>query len=147
MNRNLSSATVVTFCLGIVGSALADTITFRTVALTGDPAPGTPLDVDFSLFFGDPVIDGAGHSAFMARLTGPDVGATNDDGLWSEGSGSLALLAREGNQAPGLQPGVLFAPCNVEFLCPPVMNDVGDTAFRISLSDGDSSIWVHRSDS
>ena len=138
---------VMTFCLGIVGSALADTITFRIVALTGDPAPGTPPDVDFSLFLGDPVIDGAGHSAFVARLTGPDVGASNDDGLWSEGSGSLALLAREGNQAPGQPAGVLLATCHGETLCVPVMNDVGDTAFPISLSDGSDSIWVHRSGS
>jgi len=137
----------MTFCLGIVGSALADTITFRTVALTGDPAPGTPQDVDFSLFFGDPVIDGVGHSAFVGRLTGPDVGASNDDGLWSEGTGSLALLVREGNQAPGLPAGVLFATCHAGFLCPPVINDVGDTAFLISLSDGSGSIWVHRSGS
>ncbi len=120
-------ASVMTFCLGIVGSAFADTITFRIVALTGNPAPGTPPDVDFSLFFGDPVIDGAGHCAFMARLTGPDVGASNDDSLWSEGPGSLALLTREGNQAPGLPAGVLFATCHAGFLCPPVINDVGDT--------------------
>ncbi|MCH8824207.1 MAG: hypothetical protein IH984_11955 [Planctomycetes bacterium] len=140
-------ASVMIFCLGIVGSALADTITFRIVALTGDPAPGTPPDVDFSLFFRDPVIDGAGHSAFVARLTGPDVGDSNDDGIWTEGSGSLALLVREGNQTPGLPDGVLFATCHAGFLCSSVMNDVGDTAFLISLSDGSGSIWVHRSGS
>ena len=140
-------ASVMIFCLGIVGSALADTITFRIVALTGDPAPGTPPDVDFSLFFRDPVIDGAGHSAFVARLTGPDVGDSNDDGIWTEGSGSLALLVREGDQTPGLPDGVLFATCHAGFLCSSVMNDVGDTAFLISLSDGSGSIWVHRSGS
>ena len=43
-------------CLGTAGSALGGAITFRTVALTGDPAPGTPPGVDFSLFFRDPVI-------------------------------------------------------------------------------------------
>ena len=145
--RCVICASVMTICIGIVSSALGDTITFRTVALTGDPAPGTALDVDFSIFFGDPVIDGAGHSAFMARLTGPDVDDSNDDGLWSEGAGSLALLVREGDQAPGLPEGVLFAPCNVEFLCPPVINDVGDTAFIIDLSDLGNSIWVHRSGS
>ena len=153
MNFQLASqkcfvcALAITFCPGIVGSALAGTITFRIVALTGDPAPGTPPDVDFSVFYGDPVIDGAGHSAFLARLTGPDVGASNDLGLWSEGSGSLALLVRQGNQAAGLPDGVLFATCHAGFLCPSVMNDVGDTAFLISLSDGSDSIWVHRSGS
>ena len=136
---------VITFCLAIVGSALAETITFRTVALTGDSAPGTPPDVDFSLFLGDPVIDGAGHCAFIARLTGPDVGSSNDDGLWTEGSGSLALLAREGNQAPGQPAGVLFGTCHAGTLCPPVMNNVGNTAFLIALSDRGNGIWVHRS--
>ena len=137
----------MTFCLGIVGSALGDTITFRTVALTGDPAPGTPRDVKFSTFHGDPVIDGAGHSAFMARLTGPDVDASNDQSLWSEGTGSSALLVRQGNQAPGLPEGLLFATCYAGFLCSAFMNDVGDTTFLISLSDGSDTIWVHRSGS
>ena len=59
---------VTTFHLGIVGSAFADTITFRTVALTGDPAPGTPPDVDFSVFFGDPVIDGAGPHCLYGQI-------------------------------------------------------------------------------
>ena len=138
---------VMTFCLGIVGSALGDTITFRTVALTDDPAPGTAPNVEFSLFFRDPVIDGAGHCAFVARLTGPDVDASNDAGAWSEGSGSLVLLARAGDPAPGLPAGVLFATCHGGILCTPSMNDVGDTTFPISLSDGSDSIWVHRSGS
>ena len=134
-------------CLGTAGSALGGAITFRTVALTGDPAPGTPPGLDFSLFFRDPVIDGAGHSAFVGRLSGPDVVASNDSGMWSESSGSLALLAREGDQAPGLPAGVLFATCQGDILCTPVINDVGDTAFRVSLSDGSGSIWAHRSGS
>ncbi|MCH8824205.1 MAG: hypothetical protein IH984_11945 [Planctomycetes bacterium] len=145
--RHFVCLLVMTCSLAIVCSTFADTITFRVVALTGDPAPGTALDVDFNSFFGDPVIDGAGHSAFMARLTGPDVGDSNNDGLWSEGTGSLALLVREGNQTPGLPDGMLFATCHAGFLCPSVMNDVGDTAFLISLSDGSGSIWVHRSGS
>ena len=137
----------VTSCFATVGWAVAETATIRTVALTGDAAPGTAPHAVFGIFLGDPVIDGAGHSAFLARLTGQGVDDSNNDGLWSEGSGSLALLVREGDQAPGLPPGVLFDTCHAGLLCPPVMNDVGDAAFLISLSDGSGSMWVQRSGS
>ena len=45
----------------------------------------------------------------MASLTGSGVDSTNNAGIWSEGSGSLALVARSGSQAPGTPSGVNFS--------------------------------------
>ena len=47
------------------------------------------------------MLNDAGQTAFRADLTGSGVGSTNNQGVWSEGSGSLALVARTGSQAPG----------------------------------------------
>ena len=91
----------------------------RTVALSGQSAPGAPADVNygnFGTFFFDPqnqvvrgpVINDAGRAAFRANLAGSGVDATNNQGIWSEGSGSLALVARTGSAAPGVPDGVNF---------------------------------------
>ena len=47
------------------------------------------------------MLNDAGQVAFRANLTGSGVDSTNYQGVWSEGSGSLALVARTGSQAPG----------------------------------------------
>ena len=53
------------------------------------------------------VLNDAGQTAFTAVITG-----SNNTGLWSEGAGSLALVARRGSQAPGTPSGVNSAPSN-----------------------------------
>ena len=53
---------------------------------------------------------------------------TNDDGIWSEGGGSgLALVAREGNAAPGVGAGVQFSGFSSNG--PLALNSLGRTAF------------------
>ena len=80
------------------------------VARSGSQAPGTPSGVNFSDFLcRSPVLNNAGQTAFYATLTGSGVDSTNDQGIWSEGSGSLALVARSGSQAPGTPSGVNFS--------------------------------------
>src|SRR6266850_4766716 len=81
-----------------LGAAPAAALTIRTVALTGDLAPGTGGATYDT--FGPVVLDLAGEAAFTATLTlGGAVVATNDLGLWSEGSGALALVERRGSPA------------------------------------------------
>ena len=58
--------------------------------------------------FRGPVINDAGQVAFRANLAGSGVDSTNNQGIWSEGSGSLALVARTGSAAPGAPDGVNF---------------------------------------
>ena len=71
------------------------------VARSGSPAPGTPDGVNFDSFFFQTGFNDAGQIAFFAFVTGSGVDPSNDNGIWSEGSGSLALVARSGSPAPG----------------------------------------------
>jgi hypothetical protein len=110
-------------------------IVFRTVALSGQ-APGTPAGVNFS-GFGAPALNAAGQIAFLASLQTGSGGVTslNDSGVWSEGSGSLALVAREGTQAPGTPAGANFIGFGN-----PVLNAAGQTAFSGALQTGSGGV-------
>ncbi len=101
------------------------------VACEGDNAPGTTAGVNFSSTgFSSPVLNGAGQTAFLARLTGTGVTSANDQGIFSEGGGAgLALVAREGDNAPGTMSGVNFGG-----LGSPVLNGAGQSAFLANLT-------------
>ncbi|MDZ4656850.1 MAG: hypothetical protein SH868_04645 [Bythopirellula sp.] len=144
---------VVFLALGFTSSVSAwalPALMFRTVALSGQEAPGTGGAV--YQFIATPQIDAQGGTMFTAllALTG---GVTSGDntGLWSEGSGSLSLVARKGSQAPGAPSGALF-----DFFPPkipiPTLAASGITVFgnALQLSGGDvtsfnqSGVWVER---
>jgi hypothetical protein len=91
---------------GLARSAMGQT---ATIVLGGTPAPGTPAGVNFSTLDSSPYLNDAGQVLLGATLAGTGVGTTNDRGFWRFGSGSLALLAREGSAAPGTPAGVSFA--------------------------------------
>ncbi len=94
------------------------------IAREGDAAPGTGPGVSFS-FLNDPVFNGAGQIAFRGNITGTGVSSSNNVGIWSEsGGGGLALIAREGDAAPGTGPGVDFSALGT-----PVLNGAGQIAF------------------
>ncbi len=127
----------------------------RTVALTGQPAAGTIDDVAYASFdahffgisiplFRGPVLNDSGQTAFRANLFGSGVNSTNNQGVWSEGSGNLALVARTGSPAPGGGSfGTVLNPetqTNIE-LFSPVLNNAGQTAFYGGLSNGNLGIW------
>src|SRR5262245_32291185 len=90
-------------------------VPFTTVALSSQPAlnspaaGGGPVD-DSAVFgngFGPPSIDGIGHVAFVATVTGLNVTAdVNDTGIWTDvpGSGNasgLHVVARADSTVPG----------------------------------------------
>jgi hypothetical protein len=60
---------------------------------------------------------------FRATLGGTGVTASNNEGLWSNHSGAVHLIARENDQAPGVATGVVYASF-VNFWCltPPTLN-------------------------
>jgi hypothetical protein len=119
---------------------IAHAATLRTVALSGQQAPGTPDGVNYSSFSA-PVLNNAGQTAFHGNLSGDGVDFRNDNGIWSEGSGSLALVAREGEQAPGAPSGSYYIMGVLDR--PPVLNDAGQTAFRANIAGNNSphGIW------
>jgi hypothetical protein len=121
------------------------------VARSGSPAPGTPTGVNFATISGHvPALNDAGQLAFKAALTGAGVNSTNNFGLWSGAPGSLELIARTGDHAPGTEDGVVFRSfTNVVDNTGPgwMLNAAGQTAFNAQLigSDGvsaGSGIWA-----
>lgn len=81
----------------------------RTVALSGDPAPGAGGGAQF-VVFGPPVMNDFGEVLCIAVLE-QDVGgvtADNDIGYWSDVTGTLDLVAREGDPAPDIPGDVPF---------------------------------------
>ncbi len=102
-------------------AALAVTIDFRRIAVTGDQAPGTDPGVTFEEFGGlpgigedfPPRLDREGNLDFHAKLVGPGInnGNMNDGnalGIWKQTAMGLSLVARQDDPAPGTEPGVEF---------------------------------------
>jgi len=84
-----------------------NTITPKLVAQTGGTAPGAGATFRT---LSDPVYNDNGAVAFRGTLSvaaGQATSAT-DAGVWSNSSGSLALVAQKGGQAPGCPAGATF---------------------------------------
>ncbi len=132
----------LSFTLILVAFEAADagSLSFRTVALTGDPAPGTAESFANLSFV---VINAHGQVVLRAGLTGNSDGPCDEfgdpppeEGIWSESTGVLELVARRGDHAPGTDPMVTFNGFDA-----PLLNDDGQTAFLGFLTgveaDGD----------
>lgn len=125
------------------------------VALTGSQAPGMAVGVNFSRLvdFRQFSLNNLSQTAFWGALTGSGVDTTNNVGLWSEGSGSLALVARKGGQAPGMPDGVVFSGSLFVAFTNPALNSAGRTAFAGRVagagvdSTNDQGIWSEASGS
>jgi hypothetical protein len=112
----------------------------RAVALSNDPAPGTPIGTIFR-DLGYSHINAQGEVAFRSSLGGPTISEQNNWGTWSEGHGGMHLVARENQVAPG-SGGKRFT----DNLPIPIINSTGDSFFWALLGDEpQSGIWVDRS--
>jgi hypothetical protein len=121
------------FCTLAISLA-AHAAEIRTVALSGQQVPGKPDGTIFTSFQEFAlVLNDAGQTAFRAY----DSDSNFDSGVWSEGAGSLNLVAAVGQQAPGLPVGVTYD----ELQNPnrQVINDAGSTAFSGRFSGGGSN--------
>ena len=106
----MASVWLVASAMTAGNASVTGELVVRTVALSGDPAPDTGAGIVFDHFnTAEIVINEAGQVAFRSVLVGPGVNSDNDRGLWSEGSGALSLVAREGSPAPGTVAGVEFS--------------------------------------
>jgi hypothetical protein len=143
--HSLKSFLVALLCAPTFNDGVSSATTLRTVALSGQHAPGMPAGVEFSNVFGlhAPVINGAGRAAFYANLTGSGITSSNSVSIWSEGSNSLALVAQENSQAPGAPSGARFLSLDI-----PALNVVGQTAIHgIAFGSGVNAGGVWLSDS
>src|SRR5262245_20753318 len=88
-----------------------------------------------------PVLNESGQTAF--------IGMSNTNGIWSEGSGSLSLVAKMGGSAPGIS-GATFSSLGANSHDYFNLNDVGTFAFAATVSTPGSStpsrgIWEQNS--
>lgn len=77
------------------------------VVKSGDPAPGVPAGLSLNLFglFGN--VESDGYMTIRGYLQGPGIFTNNYQVLYRwNSSGSLELIAREGDPAPGFPSGV-----------------------------------------
>ena len=120
------------------------------VAREGDSAAGINDGIFDTL--SSPTLNGKGHTAFAATLTGAGIDTTNDRGIWKEANGNpLTLVARTGEAAPGVDSGVVFSFIGSQGgfsgIAEPVLNKLGQTAFHGFLvgsgidSTNSSGIW------
>ncbi len=122
------------------------------VAREGQPAPGVP-GASFGAIFVhagyDPLLlDDSGRALFVGRLTGGGVTAANDTGLWFYDGNAATLVAREGDQIPGLPAGHFYAD---NFLVSSFAG-LGNGVFVFFASDGNPvtpivGLWSNHSGS
>ncbi|MEM1108258.1 MAG: choice-of-anchor tandem repeat NxxGxxAF-containing protein [Planctomycetota bacterium] len=146
--------------VGIFSEAAGTSGSPGLVAREGNQAPGTEAGTTFSDLSFDFTFNDAGQTAFASRLSGNGVDTSNDVAIFSEAAGSIGspgLVVREGDQAAGTAPGVVFAafnlPDNFNLDSPAAaINAAGQVAFLASLTGNgvdatnDSGIWVADSD-
>jgi hypothetical protein len=106
------------------------------LATTGDPLPDHPDT--FLLDFGSPRIDAAGNLAGRMLLSGPDVGAENEQVIvWRDAAGPFRAILRAG--AP-----LVVAPGDVRTVASLAdriaMNDARQIAFDVTFTDGSSAV-------
>lgn len=127
---------LVGFLICVSHASSADADRLRTVALTDRAAPGTGNGIRFD-FLQVPSLNDHGQVAFVGYLSGPGVINSNNSGVWSEGDGTLGLLAREGELAPGTEGQMFYLMGEFEYPeIPPIINNAGRTAFVAKLHSG-----------
>jgi hypothetical protein len=110
----------------------------RVVARAGTSAPGTSSNFGG---FSAPVINELGQTAFRASLGFGSAAQSQNTGIWSEGGGTLSLVAREGSGAAGAG---LFQDM-LQGVPPLVtLNDSGQVAFNAQTSTKFSGLWTQK---
>jgi len=98
----------------------------QLVAREGATVPG--MKIQFGPI-SSPVFNQKGEIAFFSTLQGSGVTNKNDTCIWAGMPGSLGIVARESEGAPGTPKGQVFSA-----LYRPVINDSGQVAFRAVLT-------------
>lgn len=128
--------------LAASSSLVSGQINYQPVALNNELAPGAGAGVKFGTFGNRPLVSSSGHTCLLGNLLGTGISGTNNSGLWAGYRGSLALYAREGFAAPGVESTAQFSG----FL-DPILNEHGFIAFPGTLrgsvvASNDAGIWA-----
>ena len=104
----------------------------QLIARGGEQASGFAPGVEYADFDSGITLslNATGQLAFSGGIAGSGFDETNSRVVWSNPSGTLTPVARQGGQAPGVADGLLFDGfTQLEF------NDLGQTAFLANLRD------------
>src|SRR5690606_27599961 len=99
--RKYAQFSIIVVALAALASNCSALPMFRTVALTGQPAPGMPNNALFEElvtsgpeYYVEPQIDDQGRVAFSATF--PSLWSEFPYGYWSEATGSLEMVVGSG---------------------------------------------------
>lgn len=136
--------------VGVPAYSVKAEVTYRTVILEGDVAPGQG-GATFYEFGGipeGPVINRKGRVAFYARFSTGETGGRHDFGIWAEGEDGLTLKVKAGEVAPGTNDAI-FEYVSDSFM----FTNSGDVVFAGDLSGpgitdrNDFGFWSNKSGS
>ncbi len=91
---------------GALGQVYRPEVPIELVAHEGDPVPGI-AGATFT-WFSPPQIDAEGNVLLRAWMAGPGIDATNDAAIWFGPPGAIQMVARDGDPAPDMAPGVIY---------------------------------------
>ena len=111
--------------------AMDSTGVLQLLAQEGAAAAGVP-GTTFATF-SDPVYNNYNETAFSATLKG--AATTASSGVWSNASGSLTLVAREGDATPGVSGGVFSSFTSV------ALPDQGGVLLLAKINSGATGLW------
>src|SRR4051812_35754097 len=110
----------------LIAAAPTSATEVRPIALSGQPAAGVPGAIYSSIVGDSAAVNDHDQVVFEAYLSGGGVTDSNQFGLWIGNSlSSQTLIARTGNQPPGLPASMHFA----ESFEPPLLNNRGEVTF------------------
>jgi hypothetical protein len=140
-------AVPTTVAVSLTPASAAPPPDIRVVALSGQPAPGTPAGTRFS-FFGAAEFDGAPGIGADSTFGFAAVLSDGTAGFWLDHGSGPELLARTGDHAPGTETGVVFSQriAEVIIFTPPLLVP-GHAVLRNSLSgpgvgfNNDDGLW------
>jgi hypothetical protein len=123
----------------------------QKIARAGDPYPSVPALTLSTVFFPSPM-SRSGEVGFLAGLRGPDINPENWTVFMAGKVNQLKVIARHGDQPPGLPEGSKYTDLNSSFpclgVCDPYYNATGDrlrfafTGLAISPLGVLQSIWA-----
>jgi hypothetical protein len=129
------------------GLWIGTTNELNLIACDGDPAPdtedGTVYRSPGGGFPSNGIPDDLGQVGFNSLLTGIDI--FHDEGIWLGAPSNVRLLAREGDEAPGVSDGAEFIGLSNALLA---LSNNGYAAFQAFLtgtgidSSNDEGIWL-----
>jgi hypothetical protein len=98
------------------------------------------------ILFVSPTNLGLSDSAttFVTTISGSGVNAGNDTAIWSAQTGIYTLVAREGDQVPGLPPGCFYADFKNGSLVGPIVSASGHIAWAGNIFGASTSAGTNR---